>query len=200
MHVLGLTGSIATGKSTTARLLRRWGVPVHDSDAAVAALMAAGGAGVAPVAALVPDAPLIAADGGIDRALLRRLAFERPDLRPALESVLHPLVRAGQQRFLDAARKAGHRVAVLDIPLLYETGAEARCDSVLTMTAPPWIQYRRALSRPGMTPERLATVLSWQVPDAEKRARADFVLSSAYGRPYVARRLRRILRRLKHRG
>jgi len=196
MIVLGLTGSLGMGKSTAAAMLRRLGVPVHDSDATVHRLMAPGGTAVAAVAKAFPESR--GKDGGIDRGKLGRRVFADAEALQRLERILHPLVRQSQRRFLAAARARRERLAVLDVPLLFETGGETRCDRVLVVSAPPATQRARAMARPGMTEERFRAILSKQMPDAEKRRRADYVVPSGLGRALTYRRLRRIVRALRH--
>lgn len=176
MIVLGLTGSIGMGKSTTAAMFRELGVPVHDSDEAVHRLYA----GVA--APLVEAAfPGTVIDGVVDRnRLATRVLGDREAIRH-LEAIIHPLVRADADAFLDRCRSAGAPLAVLDIPLLFETNGRDRVDKVVVVTAPAEIQRERVLARPGMTPEKLEAILLKQVPDAEKRARADFVIDTGNG-------------------
>ena len=178
MIILGLTGSIGMGKSATATLFRDEGVPVYDADAAVHQLYQEGGAAVAPVEAAFPG---VEVDGAIDRNLLRQRVLNDAAAMKALESIVHPLAGAAQQKFREAARAAGAAFVVLDIPLLYETGGSGYCDYVLVVTAPADIQRERVLSRPGMTEETFEAILARQVPDAEKRAKADFILSTAHG-------------------
>lgn len=191
MIILGLTGSIGMGKTVAAGILRRLGIPVHDADKTVHRLLAPGGKAVPAVAALFPS---VLKDGGIDRAALGRIVFADPRALARLESVLHPLVRAEERRFLANSRRRGAEIAVLDIPLLYETGGEKRCDAVLVVSAPAFLQAARVLARPGMTPERFRTILAKQMPDSEKRRRADHVVPSGQGRALTLRRLRRIIR------
>lgn len=167
MLVVGLTGSIGMGKSTTAGFFAARGVPVHDADACVHDLYA--GAAVAPVEAEFPGVVL---DGRIDRASLGQRVFGDAAARRRLEAIVHPLVRAAESRFLAAAARGGASMAVLDIPLLFETGAESRCRVVVVVTARAGVQRARVLSRPGMTVERFEAVLASQMPDAEKRRRA----------------------------
>jgi len=174
MFVLGLTGSIGMGKSTASAGFRCFGIPVFDSDAAVHALFAPGGAAVAPVAAAFPGC--LAAGGGIDRAALGRRVFDDPAALARLEAIVHPLVRAAQRRFLARCCAAGRRVVVLDIPLLYETSGERLVDAVAVVSARAHVQAQRVLRRPGMSAERLRAILRRQLPDAEKRRRADFVI------------------------
>ena len=173
-YKLGLTGSIGMGKSTTAEFFADAGVPVWDADAAVARLYAPGGPGVAAVAGLAPAA---IREGGVDRAHLKVWLGEDPErhLR-RLEEAVHPLVAEDRQEFID--RHAGVPLVVFDIPLLFETGAEAWLDGVLVVTAPVEEQRRRVLARPGMTEEQFGALLARQLPDAAKRVRADFVIET----------------------
>ena len=196
MIVLGLTGSVGMGKSTAAAMLRRLGVPVHDADATVHRLMAPGGAAVAAVAKAFPDTRR--KDGGIDRVALGRRVFADAKALQRLERTLHPLVRQSQQRFLDAARARREPLVVLDVPLLFETGGKARWDKVLVVSAPAAVQRARVMARPGMTEARFRAILAKQMPDAEKRRRADYVVPSGLGRALTYRRLKRILRELRH--
>ena len=198
MIVLGLTGSLGMGKSTAAAMFRRLGIPVHDSDAAVHRLLGPRGAAVAAVAAEFPG--VARPDGGIDRALLGARVFgDRAALR-RLERILHPLVRRSQQRFLAAARVRRRDLVVLDVPLLYETGGERRCDAVVVVSAPAFLQRLRVMARPGMSEQRLRAVLEKQLPDAEKRRRADYVVPSGLGRAVTFRRLKRLVGELRRGG
>ena len=172
---LGLTGSIGMGKSTTAAMFRDAGVPVWDADAAVHRLYGPGGAAVVPVGALCPEA---VRDGTVDRDILKAWIARDPAALAALERVVHPLVAADRAAFLARACADGAALVVLDIPLLFETGAEAEMDATLVVTAPPAVQRARVLSRPGMTADTLHTILARQMPDAEKRARADHVIET----------------------
>lgn len=176
MIVLGLTGSIAMGKSRAARMFRAFGVPVFDADAVVHALFAPGGAAVAPVAAAFPG--VLAPAGGIDRSRLGREVFGDPVLLRRLEAIVHPLVRTEEGRFLARACRAGAALTVLDVPLLLEGGSLARVDAVAVVSAHPLLQADRALRRPGMTAERLARIRARQMPDWRKRKLADFVIPS----------------------
>lgn len=188
MIVLGLTGSVGMGKSTTADLFRREGVPVFDADAAVHDLYR--GAAVAPVGAAFPDA---LRDGVIDRAVLGQLVFNRPDAMRRLEAIVHPFVRAARERFLAEARRSGAALCVLDIPLLFETGGDKEVDAVAVVSAPESVQKARVLARPGMTPERFAAILAKQMPDAEKRRRARFVIDTSKGLEEAARQVREVI-------
>ena len=172
-RVIALTGSIGMGKSTTAAMFAEAGVPAWDADAAVARLYAPGGAGGPAVAGVRAQA--VRPDGSVDREALRAwVAADRAAL-PALEAVVHPLVAADRERFLAEAEAPA---VLLDIPLLFETGGEGMADAVVVVTAPPEVQRARVLARPGMTPERMDAMLARQVPDAEKRARADHVIET----------------------
>jgi dephospho-CoA kinase len=172
--VLGLTGSIGMGKSATAGIFRRLGVPLHDADAAVHRLY---GGRAAP---LVEKAfPGTVIDGAVDRGRLGAAVLGDPARMRELEAIVHPLVREEEEAFLERAALAA--IAVLDIPLLFETGGEARCDAVLVVTAPASVQRERVLARPGMTEEKFQSILSKQMPDAEKRARAHFLVDTSRG-------------------
>ena len=174
MITLGLTGSIGMGKSTTAKFFREAGVPLHDSDAVVHRLYEGEAAG--PVEAAFPGSVV---DGKVDRARLSEKLVGNPDAIRRLEAIVHPLVRAVSQRFLQDQAARGARVIVLDIPLLFETGGEKNVDAVVVVSAPAEVQRARVLSRPGITAERLDALLARQMPDAEKRARAHFVIDSS---------------------
>ena len=176
MMILGLTGSIAMGKSETAKMFAARGIPVFDSDAAVHDLYRQGGGAVAVIEALAPSA---IADGAVDRHRLAALVLEDPALLKKIETVVHPLVKARQKAFLTDAEARGCDIAVLDIPLLFETGRETEVDAVAVVSAGPGLQRTRALSRAGMTPEKLDFILSRQVPDEQKRARADYVIDTS---------------------
>ena len=195
MIVLGLTGSIGMGKTTTAEMLRALGVPVHDSDDAVHRALAPGGKGVAAVAAAFPAA-LDKAKNAIDRKILGGLVFHDPVQKKKLEDILHPLVWEAQQDFLRENRRQNRAIVALDIPLLYEAGAEKKVDKVIVVTCPSFIQRRRVLSRPGMTEEKFQNILDSQMPDAEKKRRADFIVQTGLGRAYACNRLKKILHTL----
>ncbi|MCD2182726.1 dephospho-CoA kinase [Rhizobium sp. GN54] len=176
MIILGLTGSIGTGKSTTAGMFRELGVPVHDSDATVHALY--GGEAVGPVGEAFPA---VVSDGVVDRKALAAELAARPDGFSRLEAIIHPLVRLKEAEFLLKQRTAGALLVVLDIPLLFETGADERVDKVLVVTCEPETQRRRVLARPGMTEEKFAMLMARQMPDVQKRQRADFVVKTDNG-------------------
>jgi dephospho-CoA kinase len=194
VKILGLTGGIGMGKSTTAATFRRLGVPVFDADAAVHALQARGGRAVAPIRAAFPGT---IRDGAVDREALRRAVLGDPPALKRLEGIVHPLVRAEERRFLARCRRRGARLAVLDVPLLFETGGEQRCDAVVVVSAPAAVQRARVLARGGMTPERLSAILSRQMPDSEKRRRADFVIRTGLSRGHARRAIRRLLQRFR---
>ena len=177
MIVLGLTGSIGMGKSTTAAMFEALGVPVYDADAAVHALYAAGGGAAAAVAAAFPG--VTGPDGGVDRAALGARVVGDPEALRRLEAVVHPLVGAHRAAFF--AEVADAEVAVVDTPLLFETGGERSVDAVAVVSAPADVQRARVLARPGMTAAKLAAILARQTPDADKRARADFVIDTGRG-------------------
>jgi dephospho-CoA kinase len=189
MFVLGLTGSMGMGKSTTAKFFAEAGVPVHDADAAVHRLYA--GAAVAPIEAAFPG---VTGGGKVDRAKLSARIAGDPAALKKLEAIVHPLVRAAEQEFLAAAEKSGAPVAVLDIPLLYETGGDSRCDAVVVVSAPAEMQRARVFERPGMTDEKYAALLARQMPDADKRRRADFVVDSSRGFAAAQAQVRDILK------
>ncbi len=195
MIVLGLTGSAAMGKSATARMFAEEGVPVFDADAAVHRLYA--GEAVAPVEAAFPG---VTVNGRIDRERLAQRVLNNADALRQLEGIVHPLVRAAQDRFRAEAQAKGAAVAVLDIPLLFETGGDERVDAVVVVTAPAGVQRQRLLERPGMTEEKMAGILARQMPDAEKRRRADFIVDTSRGFDAARADVRRILQELKERG
>ena len=196
MIVLGLTGSIGMGKSTAATALRRMGIPVHDADLSVHRLMGHGGAAVGAIEAAFPKA---IANGAVDRTVLGRTVFEDKSALQRLEGILHPMVREQERIFLRTCRGRRRPIAVLDIPLLLETGGEQRCDAVVVVTAPQFLQDQRVLKRPGMSAKRLAEVRARQMPDADKRRRADFVVQTGLGKRASRTALLKIVRKLKHR-
>jgi len=178
MIILGLTGSIGMGKSATAELFREENVPVYDADAAVHALYEKGGAAVDPVEAAFPG---VVVDGAIDRLRLREQVLDNAEAMKQLEAIVHPLAGAAQHDFRQAAREAGAPFVVVDIPLLYETGGWQFCDYVVVVSASAAVQRERVLSRPDMTEKAFESILARQVPDAEKRARADFIIPTEHG-------------------
>jgi dephospho-CoA kinase len=192
-YLLGLTGSAAMGKSATAEMFAMEGVPVWDADSVVHALYAPGGAAVAPLAGLAPEAVI---DGGIDRTVLKGLISRRPGLLADIEALVHPLVAQDRAAFLAGLPPAAG-LAVLDIPLLYETGAETAFDGVLVVTAPPDVQKERLMARPGADEASVALILARQMPDAEKRRRADFVIDTSLGRDHARQAVRNIIRQVR---
>lgn len=191
MVILGLTGSIAMGKSTAAAAFRRLGVPVHDSDAEIHALLGPRGTAVAAVEAAFQG---VVKNGAVDRPALGARVFGDPTALRRLERILHPLVSASRAKFLRKNTMRGRRVVVLDIPLLYEVGADKLCDAVVVVTAPSFLQRLRVMRRPGMSKERLAAILARQMPDGEKRRRADFVVPTGLGRAVSLRHIRIVVK------
>lgn len=192
MRILGLTGSIAMGKSTAAAMLRRMGVPVHDADKVVREATKAGGAAIPDIAAAFPG---LASASGLDRRELSQRAFDDPAVLRKLEEILHPLVRAAESRFMRRQRARRKSIVALDIPLLLETGGEKRCDAVLVVSAPRLVQLQRVLSRPGMSLSKLSGIEQRQMPDREKRKRADGVIPTGLGRRPTWVALKKAVRR-----
>jgi dephospho-CoA kinase len=195
--VLGLTGSIGMGKSAAAAMLRRLGVPLFDADRVVHRLLAPGGGAVGRVAAAFPG--VRDAAGGIDRRRLGERVFGDRAALARLEAILHPMVAAAEKRFLARARARREAIVVLDVPLLFESGGARRCDYVVVVSAPLFLQRQRVLRRPGMSEARFAAILAQQMPDAQKRRRADFVVPTGLGRGLTLRRLKRVLGILRDR-
>lgn len=187
--IVGLTGSIGMGKTTTARLFAEEGVPVHDADAVVHRLYESDA-----VAAIEAAFPGVSANGKIDRARLGARVLDNPAALKKLEAVVHPLVREEENRFLADAAASGAEIAVLDIPLLFETAGDVRADAVVVVSAPEHVQRARVLERPGMTEEKFESLLSRQVSDAEKRRRADFIVDSGQSVAHARDQVREILR------
>ena len=188
MFIIGLTGSVGMGKSTTARLFAEQGVPVHDADAVVHRLYE--GEAVAAIEAAFPGATT---RGKVDRSRLSALVLDDPSALKRLEAIVHPLVQAAEQELLAQAQARGEKVAVLDIPLLFETGGDRRVDAVVVASAPAEMQQARVLARPGMTWEKLEAILRKQMPDVEKRRRADFVVDTSHGIDDARAQVRAIL-------
>ncbi len=194
MKVLGLTGSIGMGKSTAANTFRRLRIPVFDADATVHRLQGRGGAAVRPIEAAFPGTT---SGGRVDRAALRAVVLADPAARKRLEAIVWPLVRKAERAFLAAASRRGARLAVLDIPLLLETGGEKRVDEVIVVSAPPAVQRARVLARRTMSPEQFAAIRAAQMPDALKRRKADHVVRTGLSRHVAQRHIRRIVRGLR---
>ena len=192
MLKLGLTGSIGMGKSATAQLFRDEGIPVHDADQAVHELYAGRAAPLINAAF-----PGTVAGGKVDRKLLSEKVLNNPTAMKRLEAIVHPLVRETEKAFLRQAAKSGAELAVLDIPLLFETHAETRLDKVLVVTASPDIQRSRVLARQGMTTDRFEAILARQMPDAEKLARADYVINTSFGLDKARADVRNLIQRLR---
>ena len=188
MIILGLTGSIGMGKSTTAKLFAEAGVPVYDADATVHMLYE--GEAAPSIEAAFPGTTV---DGKVDRARLSARVVHDPAAMRQLEQIVHPMLGASRQKFLHDAEQSGAPVAVVDVPLLFETGGEKRVDAVVVVTTTPEIQRQRILARDNMTSEKLDAILARQLPDAEKRQRADFVVDTSHGIDPVRARIRDIL-------
>jgi dephospho-CoA kinase len=188
MIILGLTGSIGMGKSTTAKLFAEAGVPVYDADATVHRIYQ--GEAAPAIEAAFPGTTV---DGKVDRVRLSAQVVHDPAAMKKLEQIVHPMLRGYHQKFIDDAEQAGAPVAVIDVPLLYETGGEKRVDAVVVVTTTPEIQRQRILARDNMTGEKLDAILARQLPDAEKRRRADFVVDTSGGLDPVRARIRDIL-------
>jgi dephospho-CoA kinase len=189
MVILGLTGSIAMGKTEAANAFCRLGVQVHDADKVVHALMAQNGLAVEMVQTEFPG---VVYEGKVDRAALGKQVFGDSKALEKLEGILHPLVRDAERRFLSTAVRRGDPLVVLDIPLLFETNGEGRCDLIAVVSAPARIQRARVLARPGMTVDRLSQVLARQMPDAEKKERADFIIPTGICRAHSLRVIKNI--------
>lgn len=189
--VLCLTGSLGMGKSTAAKFFAEAGVPVHDSDAVVHALYE--GDAVPLIEAAFPGSTN---NGKVDRTRLAAIVLNNSTALARLEAIVHPLVFASREKFLAEARTRGIPVVVLDVPLLFETGADSRCDAVVVVSAPAEVQRRRAFERPGMTEDKFAAILRQQMPDAEKRRRADFILDSSQDFEHTRTQIADILRRV----
>ena len=189
MFVIGLTGSIAMGKTTTARLFAEEGVPVHDADATVHKLYAGEATGL--IEAAFPGSTK---NGTVDRVKLGQQVTNDPPALRRLEEIVHPLVRNAERKFLREAEIAGATIVVLDVPLLFETGGDVRCDAVVVVSAPSNTQRQRALERAGMTEQKLAAIMAKQIPDDEKRQRADFIVDTSQGFEHARAQVREILK------
>lgn len=190
---IALTGSIGMGKSTTAQMFAEEGIPIWDADAAVHRLYGPDAEGTEAIAALVPG---VFTENGVDRGRLQEAIDRQPELLSRIERAIHPLVARDRKRFSEDARRNGAAAVLFDIPLLFETGAARDFDTVVTVSAPAEVQRKRVLARPGMTPERFEAILDRQVPDAEKRARSDFVVTTDRGFGDARIQVRDILEKL----
>lgn len=198
MHILGLTGGIGMGKSTAAAAFRRAGLRVFDADAEVHRLQSPGGAALPLIGVAFPGTVRRDAQGrlALDRAALRTCALAQPQALPRLEAILHPLVRQAERAFLARARRAGARLVVLDVPLLFETGLDRLVDTVVVVSAPRAVQIARVRQRGRMDDAQILAVIARQMPDAEKRRRADVVVRTGLSRHHAQRAIRRLIRRL----
>ena len=178
MKLIGLTGSIGMGKSTTAAMFRAAGIPVYDADAAVHAAYAPGGSAVEPVGSAFPG---VVKDGRVDREALRQAVLGNPEALKRLNAIVHPLIGRDRTGAFEAAKASGADMIILDVPLIFETGGERNMDAVIVVSAPAEMQRERVLAREGMSPARLEAILAQQMPDAEKRARADYVVDTGQG-------------------
>lgn len=194
MKVIGLTGSIGMGKSTTAQMFADEGVPVHDADAEVHKLYDVGGAAVPLLEAAFPG---VVKEGKVDRAALSHKVMGNQAALRQLETIVHPLLGEARADFFDAARKAGADLVLVDVPLLFETGGHERMDIVVVVSAPPEVQRERVLARPGMTAEKFEAILARQTPDAEKRRRADFVIDTGRGLDAAREQVREVINKLR---
>jgi len=194
MKIIGLTGSIGMGKSTTAAMFREVGIPVYDVDAEVHAAYDVGGAAVEPVGAAFPG---VVKDGRVDREELRKRVLGDPEALGRLNAIVHPIVGRTRSTVLEKAQAAGADMVIMDVPLIYETGGEKNMHKVIVVSAPAEMQRQRVLAREGMTPERLDAILAQQVPDAEKRARADYVIDTGKGLDAAREQVRAIIADLR---
>ncbi|MFT8518588.1 dephospho-CoA kinase [Acetobacter syzygii] len=194
MRVLGLTGGMGMGKSTVAALLRRAGLPVFDADAVVHRLQAQGGEALPAIARLVPD---VVRNGCLDRGALRQVVLGQPGLLKKLEAIMHPLVRRERARFLQHYRKLGTPWVVLDIPLLFETGADHLCDKVVVVSAPYWVQCRRVALRRRMPHAQVLRLIACQMPDARRVQKADAVIRTGLSMKETERQVCRFIRSLR---
>lgn len=193
MMIIGLTGSIGMGKSETAKMFTRLGVPVFDADATVRALQAPGGKALGPIEDAFPGT---VKDAALDRDALGRIVFADPAAKKKLEAIMHPMVADERIAFFQNAEADGAKMVVLDVPLLFETGGNKACHKVVVVSAPPEVQRERVLARPGMTVEKFEQILASQTPDDDKRARADYVVESNFGLDHAFRQVEAIVKEL----
>ena len=194
MKRIGLTGSIGMGKSTTAAMFREAGIPVYDADAAVHRAYEVGGICVGPVGEAFPG---VVKDGRVDREALRQAVLGKPEAMAKLNSIVHPLIGRERSAIFEEAEAAGADMIIMDIPLIYETGGERNMDAVIVVSAPADVQRERVLAREGMSPERLDAILAQQMPDAEKRKRADYVVDTGLGLEAAREQVHRIIAELR---
>lgn len=194
MKIIGLTGSIGMGKSTTAAMFREAGIPVYDADAEVHRAYDVGGAAVGPVGEAFPG---VVKDGRVDREELRKRVLGNPEALKVLNGIVHPIVGQARARVFAEAEAAGADMIIMDVPLIFETGGEKAMHKVIVVSAPADMQRARVLAREGMTPERLDAILAQQVPDAEKRARADYVIDTSRGLEPARAQVAEIIARLR---
>ena len=194
MKIIGLTGSIGMGKSTTAAMFREAGIPIYDADAEVHKAYDVGGAAVEPVGAAFPG---VVKDGKVDREALRQRVLGNPEALKVLNGIVHPIVGRARAAVFDEAQAKGADMVILDVPLIFETGGEKNMHKVIVVSAPAEMQRERVLAREGMTPERLDAILAQQVPDAEKRARADYVVDTGQGLEHARAQVAAIIEDLR---
>jgi dephospho-CoA kinase len=194
MRVIGLTGSIGMGKSTTAAMFREAGIPVYDADAAVHAAYDVGGIAVEPVGKAFPG---VVKAGRVDREALRQAVLGSPEALKRLNAIVHPLIGRDRAGTFEAAKASGADMIIMDVPLIFETGGEKNMDAVIVVSAPADMQRERVLAREGMTPERLEAILAQQVPDAEKRARAHYVVDTSQGLEAARAQVAKIIAELR---
>jgi dephospho-CoA kinase len=194
MKIIGLTGSIGMGKSTTAAMFREAGLPVYDADAEVHKAYDVGGAAVEPVGAAFPG---VVKDGRVDREELRKRVLGNPEALKVLNGIVHPIVGSARAAVFEEAEAKGADMVILDVPLIFETGGEKNMHKVIVVSAPAEMQRARVLAREGMTPERLDAILAQQVPDAEKRARADYVVDTGQGLEHARSQVAAIIEDLR---
>lgn len=194
VFILGLTGSIAMGKSFAASEFERWGIPVFDADKTVHGLLAKGGKGVSGVAALFPET---VNQGEVDRKKLSGIVFQDKALLTALESVIHPLVAKEQKLFIAKATRQNKKIIVLDIPLLFEKGSEKTCDAVVLVTASFTMQQRRALGRQGMTPQKFFAIRRVQMPEQKKKHKATFIINTGLGKGITRRKILQVIKKIR---
>jgi dephospho-CoA kinase len=194
MKIIGLTGSIGMGKSETAKMFTRLGVPVFDADAEVHKLQVKDGPAIPAIDAAFPG---VVEGGVLNRGKLGELVFANPTAKKRLEAIMHPMVANARIAFFDAAEKAGAKFVVLDVPLLFETGGNKGCDKVVVVSAPADVQRERVLARPGMTLEKFENILARQVPDSDKRAGADYIIETDKGLDHAFAQVEKIVKELE---